>query len=255
MEKAACVTGGARGIGYAICAELASREFRVAVVDVCDEASGEAVCSKLPGRGHLFIRADISLPDDRERIVSRLRDSFGRLDILVNNAGVAPALRRDILETTEESYDRVMGINLKGTFFLTQAVSRWLVRLTEESVVKSPKIINIASISSYTSSPARPEYCLSKAGVSMLTKLFADRLARHGILVYEIRPGIIKTAMTEAVREKYDDLIFRQGLLPLARWGEPEDVAAVVGAIASGAFDYSTGQVFDVDGGFHLRRL
>jgi len=255
MTSTACVTGGAQGIGLAISRELASRGFRVAVVDVCDDERGAAVCGELPGAGHLFIRADISIARDREQIVSRLQDVFPWLDMLVNNAGVAPLQRTDILETTEESYDRVMGINLKATFFLTQALSRWMIRTTEQQAERRPKIVNISSISSYTSSPSRPEYCISKAGVSMVTKLFADRLARHGILVFEIRPGIIRTGMTAAVQEKYDDLILRQGLLPLARWGEPADVAAVVGAIASGAFDYSTGQVFDVDGGFHLRRL
>lgn len=255
MGTTACVTGGGRGIGRAVGLKLAGTAHRVAVVDVCDEKEGAAAVAAFPGAGHVFIQADISVAGDRRRAVETLRREFGRLDLLVNNAGVAPRERRDILETTEESYDRVLGVNLKGTFFLTQEAARWMAAQPEVKEGVRGRIVNVASISSYASSPSRPEYCISKAGVSMVTKLFADRLAADGVLVYEVRPGIIETPMTAGVKEKYDRLILEDGILPQKRWGLPEDVAAVVAAVASGAFDYSTGQVFDVDGGFHLRRL
>jgi 3-oxoacyl-[acyl-carrier protein] reductase len=172
----------------------------------------------------------------------------------VNNAGMAPRQRADLLETTQASYDEVMTVNLRGPFFLTQQVARALVRLVQAGSIANPKIINIGSLSAYTSSTNRAEYCLSKAGLTMLTRLFADRLAEYGILVYEVQAGIIATDMTAGVKEKYDALI-AGGLTPLARWGQPEDVARAVAAIAEGALPFSTGEVIHVDGGFHLRRL
>ena len=248
--KVACVTGAASGIGFAIAKELADIGYKVVIADV-----QEADLLQLKGKGHRFVRADISSDSDRQALLEEIMRHCGRLDLLVNNAGVAPKERRDILETIEQSYDRVMAINLKGPFFLTQLLANYMIQLIERGKVERPKIVNISSISAYTSSTSRAEYCLSKAGVSMMTKLFADRLAEHGINVYEIRPGIIKTPMTEAVAEKYDKMINEEGLLPIKRWGYPEDVAAAVKAIVSGGFEYSTGQVFDVDGGFHIRRL
>ena len=173
---------------------------------------------------------------------------------MVNNAGVGPKVRMDILETTEESFDFVLGINLKGTFFLTQTVANEMIKLKEKLDDYRPKIINISSMSAYTSSTSRGEYCISKAGVSMITKLFADKLAAYGINVYEIRPGIIYTPMTEVVRAKYDKLI-SEGLCPIKRWGYPEDIANVVSAFVSDKFSYSTGEVINVDGGFHIQRL
>ena len=244
MTKIACVTGAASGIGLAIAKALAGIGYRVVIADV-----QEADLSQLEGEGHRFVRTDISNAGDRQALFSAIKQ-IGRLDLLVNNAGVAPKERRDILETTEESYDRLMAINLKGPFFLTQLLANYMI----EKGVEGAKIINISSISAYTSSTSRAEYCISKAGVSMMTKLFADRLAEHGINVYEIRPGIIRTPMTEAVTAKYDNMI-EEGLLPIKRWGYPEDVALAVTAIVAGGFEYSTGQVFDVDGGFHIRRL
>lgn len=249
MSKVACVTGGASGIGFAIAQELASDGWRVLIADIKAEAD------KLSGEGHAYIAADLSKPEDREIILSEIRDRYGRVDALVNNAGVAPLERMDILEVSEASYDRVMSINLKGPFFLTQIIARYMIELVSSEVVSRPKIINISSISAYTSSTSRPEYCLSKAGVSMMTKLYADRLAEYGINVYEIRPGIIRTPMTDSVQGKYDKLIHEDGLTPIRRWGEPGDIALAVKAILGGAFDYSTGEVFDIDGGFHLRRL
>ena len=179
---------------------------------------------------------------------------FRRLNLLVNNAGMAPRERTDILEATEESFDRVMGINLKGPYFLTQQVANWMVEQKKAHPDREFRIVSTGSISAYTSSPARGEYCLSKAGVSMMTKLYADRLAEYGIGVFEISPGIIATDMTSVVKDKYDKLI-AEGLTPIKRWGLPEDIAKAVGAIAEGRLDFSTGQVINVDGGFPLRRL
>ena len=187
-------------------------------------------------------------------MVEEVLKRFGRLDLLVNNAGIAPRQRQDLLEMREESYDEVLAVNLKGPFFLTQQVARTMIDLLGSGVIENPRIINIGSISAYASSPNRGEYCLSKAGISMITALFADRLAESGIGVYEIRPGVIATDMTDAVKEKYDHLI-ANGLTPIQRWGQPEDVAKAVVAIAEGAFPFSTGEIFNVDGGFHLRRL
>jgi len=251
----ACVTGAAQGIGLAIAGGLADTGWRVVLVDRQDEAKGRQVLKDLKGKGHFYINADISIVAGREKILKAIKEKCRRLHLLVNNAGVAPLERKDILETTEQSYDRVMSVNLKGTFFLTQQVARYMIELVKNDRVTKPKIINVSSVSAYSSSTARPEYCLSKAGVSMVTILYADRLAEYGINVYEIRPGIIKTPMTDAVREKYDRLIGKGGILPIARWGRPEDVAAAVKAIAGGAFEYSTGEIFNVDGGFHIRRL
>ncbi len=254
-RKVACVTGAAGGIGQEICNCLAQKNFLVVSVDLAEEEKGKNLISGLKGEGHIYLKADIGSSEGRKKIEEFLRKETKRLDLLVNNAGVAPLQRMDLLETTEESYDRVMNINLKGTFFLTQSLARYLISLVESGIIQQPKIINISSISAYASSVNRAEYCLSKAGISMLTKLFADRLARYGISVYEIRPGIIATPMTASVKEKYDRLIFQEDLLPISRWGKPQDVAAAVLAISEGYFDYSTGMVFDVDGGFHLRRL
>jgi NAD(P)-dependent dehydrogenase (short-subunit alcohol dehydrogenase family) len=174
--------------------------------------------------------------------------------MLVNNAGVAPETRVDLLEASEQSYDRVMGINLKGPYFLSQLIARWMVEQSRQFPDRKFRIVNISSLSAYTSSPSRGEYCVSKAGVSMMTRLYADRLAEYGIGVFEIRPGIIATDMTSVVKDKYDKMI-ADGLTPIKRWGQPEDVARAVRAIAEGSLDFSTGQVIDVDGGFYLRRL
>jgi NAD(P)-dependent dehydrogenase (short-subunit alcohol dehydrogenase family) len=174
--------------------------------------------------------------------------------MLVNNAGAAPLKRMDILQATEESFDRVVGINLRGPYFLTQLVANWMVEQRKQAPQRPLRIVNIGSISAYTSSPSRGEYCISKAGVAMMTKLYADRLAEYDIGVFEISGGIIETDMTRVVKEKYDKLI-AEGLTPIRRWGQPTDLAKVVGAIAEGRLDFSTGTVINVDGGFHLRRL
>ncbi len=254
-KRVALVTGGSRGIGARIAQALAEEGIAVAALSRsgCEETV-ESI-RKAGGLG-LSIAADVSDPDDRNRALNTIEDQLGPLDILVNNAGVAPSQRLDLLEATEESYDRVMAINLKGPYFLTQQVARQMVHRSEVSDEPGiPRaIINISSISAYTASPSRGEYCVSKAGLSMATQLFAARLAQHGICVYEIRPGIIETDMTSGVKDKYDKLI-AEGLTPIRRWGTPDDVARAVCACATGALPFSTGEVINVDGGFHQRIL
>jgi len=255
-KRTAIVTGGARGIGNAIAQQLAKDGCAVVIFDIIQAESVkenlEAVKSyDVP---FLYIQGNLANANDRQKLVETTIKEFGRIDILVNNAGVAPKERKDILEMTEESFDYVIGINLKGTLFLTQLVAKEMIKLVESGANVSPIIINISSISAYTSSTNRGEYCISKAGVSMLTKLFADRLSGYGIYVYEIRPGIILTDMTSAVKEKYDKLI-AEGITLIKRWGYPQDIANAVSVLCSGKLSYSTGEIINVDGGFHLRRL
>ena len=249
----ALVTGASRGIGQAIANALAEDRCHVAIADVLD--AGDTV-AMVEARGFeaLAIACDISSSADRAAAVQQIRDRFGRLDVLVNNAGVAPKQRADLLEASEESFDRLMRINLKGPYFLTQLVARWMVEQRQERPDDPMSIVNISSISAYTASPSRGEYCVSKAGVSMMTKLFAVRLAEHNINVYEIRPGIVATDMTAPVKEKYDKLI-AEGLTPIRRWQQPEDIARAVLVATSGMLPVSTGEVINVDGGFHLRQL
>jgi len=256
MKQAALITGAARGIGRAIAVALSKEGFDIAIADVLpkeDAAEGLKACEQ-NGARTLFIRSDISQAESRRTILESVKTTFGCLDLLVNNAGVAPKVRADILEASEESFDRLISINLKGPYFLTQLVANWMVEQKKNDPAYAGKIVNIASMSSYTSSTGRGEYCISKAGVSMMTKLYADRLAEYGINVYEVRPGIIASDMTAKVKEKYDKLI-AEGLLPIKRWGYPEDVALAVAAVAKGLLPYSTGEVINVDGGFHLQRL
>jgi len=262
MEKAmienrvAIVTGASRGIGNAIAVKLASEGCAIVAVGTSEEGKVAANLDAIRAFNTPFayVQADVSTAADRQRIVDCALDRFGRIDILVNNAGVAPKTRMDILETTEESMDRVLGINLKSTFFLSQSVANIMRREVGEIAGISPKIVNMSSISAYTSSTMRAEYCISKAAISMVTQLFADRLADEGINVYEIRPGIINTDMTSVVKDKYDALI-ADGLTPIKRWGQPEDVANAVSVVCSGMLNFSTGEVINVDGGFHIRRL
>lgn len=268
IEKVALVTGGSRGIGRAIVIALAQAGWEVVFSyhQNAQAAEETAQAARQAGREVLPVQADIAEEAGRERLVNAALEAFGGIDLLVNNAGIAPRSRVDLLEMTRESFDEVMDTNLKGPFFLTQRVARVMIEQAralqspvqappdESSPVVMPMIINIGSISAYASSTNRGEYCLSKAGVSMMTALFADRLAGEGILVYEVRPGIIMTDMTAAAQSKYDRLI-QEGLLPIRRWGMPEDIARAVTALAGGALPYSTGEVINVDGGFHLRRL
>lgn len=255
-NRVALITGGSRGIGLGIAAKLAAAGIAIAVVGTKDAQQVEENLRALRQYGSpvLYVKGDIADSADREHIVGACADRFGKIDILVNNAGVAPRQRLDILETTEESMDYVLNINLKGTFFLSQLIANRMVQWTEKKLLSSPRIINISSISAYANSLNRSEYCLSKAALSMMTQLFAERLAGYGIYVYEIRPGIIATDMTAAVKDRYDRLI-EGGLTPIKRWGYPEDVANAVVALCSELFTFSTGDVLNVDGGFHIRRL
>ena len=240
--KTAMITGVAGGIGGACARLFLKNGFAVVGMDVA-EAAPEF------GEDLTYFRGDLSSREDRAAFLALALEKHGSVDVLLNVAGVAPRVRRDILEMTEESYDFVTGINTKGTFFLTQAVAGEMIKAG-----RGGAIVNVSSMSAYTSSTSRGEYCISKAGVSMITSLFADRLAEYGIAVNEVRPGIIMTGMTGAVKDKYDKLI-GEGLLPVARWGRPEDVAAAMLALADGSLPYVTGQSVDVDGGFHIRRL
>ncbi len=248
------VTGGARGIGRAISLTLAEHGFAVAAAGTRPESAVGGFLSELTSLSpdSFYIHGDISTNGDRRRIVDAAYDRFGTLEILVNNAGVAPSVRADLLEMTEESFDRVLGINLRGAFFLTQyAASRMIADAPTDA---ARMIITTTSISAETSSTNRGEYCISKAGLSMAVRLFADRLAPYGINSYEIRPGIIETDMTAGVKDKYEAKI-AAGLLPIARMGQPEDVARAVYALARGDLRYTTGAVINVDGGFTLSRL
>lgn len=252
--KVAVVTGGARGIGLAVSSQLSQEGFSLAIFG---RSSYEAVQTEIAGIGSevLYFSGDLAKTEDHQAFVKKVIDTYGRVDVLVNNAGVAPKVRLDLLETTEENYDYVLDTNLKGTFFLTQLVAKQMVeQVSATSGEFLPRIINISSVSAYVSSVNRGEYCLSKAAISMTTKLFADRLAEYGIRVYEIRPGIIKTDMTAPVAKKYD-LLIAEGMTPIKRWGMPEDVANAVSVFCSDKLTFSTGEVLNVDGGFHIRRL
>ena len=256
MSKVALVTGAGRGIGRGITLALAEHGWAVVINYHGNRSAAEDVMRIVNemGRENLIVQADISKAVDRRRLVAETLEYFGCLDLLVNNAGIAPRQRLDLLEVEEDSYDEVMAVNLKGPFFLTQRVARTMIDLLDSEVITNPRIINISSISAYASGHNRGEYCISKAGMSMMTTLFADRLADYGIGVYEVRPGVIDTDMIDLVREKYNQLII-EGLTPIQRMGQPEDVAKAVVAIAEGLFPFSTGEIFNVDGGFHLRRF
>ncbi len=262
-RPAAIVTGASRGIGKSIAKELAALGHDLLLthfdfgpdgkpdVSVAQQTQKEIEQLKVKCS---VLRNDVSNSLDRRAILEAAKSQFGCCNMLVNNAGVAPSKRADLLEATEQSFDRVMNINLKGPYFLTQLIANWMIEQSKSDPDGQYRIVNTGSISAYTSSPARGEYCISKAGIGMMTALYADRLAEFGIGVFEIRPGIIATDMTSVVKDKYDRLI-ADGLTPTRRWGQPEDIAKAVGAIAQGRLDFSTGQVINVDGGFHLRRL
>jgi 3-oxoacyl-[acyl-carrier protein] reductase len=260
MAKVALITGASRGIGRGIATLLAQHGWSIVLNYHSNHQAADEAAHEIQSAGAqvLVTQADVGSADGRELLVAQTLDRFGYIDLLVNNAGMGPRQRLDLLEVTEASYNEVMDTNLKGPFFLSQRVAKAMLDHLQSSDPQgpayTPNIINIGSISAYTSSTNRAEYCLSKAGVAMLTKLFADRLAQSGIRVYEIRPGIIDTDMTSVAKTKYDKLL-AEGLTPIHRWGTPYDVALAVLAIAEGYFPLSTGEVYNVDGGFHLRRL
>jgi NAD(P)-dependent dehydrogenase (short-subunit alcohol dehydrogenase family) len=260
MLKVALITGASRGIGRGISLLLAQHGWNIALNYHTNHQAADETAQAIQSYGvqALTLQADVGSTEGREALVTQTLQKLGQIDLLVNNAGMGPRQRVDLLEVSEASYNEVMDTNLKGPFFLSQRVARsMLSRLNEKATEQrdySPCIVNVGSISAYTSSTNRAEYCLSKAGIAMMTKLFADRLAETGIRVYEIRPGIIDTDMTSIAKTKYDKLL-AEGLTPIPRWGTPHDVALAVLAIAEGYFPLSTGEVFNVDGGFHLRRL
>ncbi len=259
MKPVALITGASRGIGRGIALELARERTHDLIVNYAGNEGAarecQSLCNTASGGGVRteICQADIASAADRERLVGVARETFGRLDLLVNNAGVAPNVRADILDAGEESFDRLIAINLKGPYFLTQLAAKLMIHSPlMEGVSRS--VVNVTSISAYTASVNRGDYCIAKAGLSMMTKLYAARLAEFGINVYEIQPGVIATDMTGPVKEKYDKL-FAEGLTPINRWGQPSDIGKAVVAVARGLLPYSTGQVLNVDGGFHLRVL
>jgi NAD(P)-dependent dehydrogenase (short-subunit alcohol dehydrogenase family) len=256
MRKVALITGGTRGIGLGISRCLAREGFDLAVNGVRPADAVADVLAELRGLGARveYVQADVGEAADRDKLLAEVRRHFGRLDVLVNNAGVAPETREDILKASPESFRRVMRINVEGPYFLTQAVANWMIQQRQANAGFAGCIVNISSVSATAASIHRGEYCISKAGVAMASQLWAARLAEYGIGVYEVRPGLIETDMTAAVKHKYDELI-AGGLVPQGRWGQGEDVGKAVAAIARGDLAYSTGSVIHVDGGLHVQRL
>jgi NAD(P)-dependent dehydrogenase (short-subunit alcohol dehydrogenase family) len=261
MNPVALITGASRGIGRGIALELAKISYDLVINYASNASAAKKTTADCVSAAHAVgksirvesCQADIGSSAERRKLIEFTKGTFARLDLLVNNAGVAPEVRADMLEASEESFDRLIRINVKGPYFLTQLAARWMIQ-QPKSDGRPPKIVTISSISAYTASVNRGDYCIAKAGLSMLTPLYAARLAEHGIGVYEIRPGLIRTDMTGPVTEKYDKLI-GEGLTPIKRWGTPEDVGKAVAAIAQDLLPFSTGEVINVDGGFHLRRL
>jgi 3-oxoacyl-[acyl-carrier protein] reductase len=256
MQKTALITGGGRGIGYGVAQALANDGVDIAIMDIHapDVVAANLATLESQGVRALYCRGDVTSPDDREQTLDAIASQLGPLSILVNNAGVAPRVRADILEASEESYDWVMNINLKGPYFLTQAAAQRMVRQKQRDPDFQACIVNVSSISATVASPSRGDYCISKAGVSMATKLWATRLGEFDIPVYEIQPGVIMTDMTSVVKEKYDRLI-DEGLCLQRRWGYPEDIGRAVAMLARGDLAYSTGQIILVDGGLTSQRL
>jgi len=256
VRRVALVTGGTRGIGLGIARALAGAGFDLALCGLRDEAEVVPALEGLRAAGAAvhYVRADVGERDDRRRLVAEARERLGRLHVLVNNAGVAPRVRADVLEAGEESFERLMRINLQGPYFLTQAVARWMLEQGRADAAWAGAVVFVTSTSATMASTSRGEYCVSKAGLAMASQLWAARLAEAGIPVYEVRPGIIRTDMTAAVAERYDRLI-GEGLVPQGRWGTPEDVGRVVAALARGDAPYSTGAVIAVDGGLTIPRL
>ncbi len=254
----AIVTGASRGIGKAIAVRLAREGFAVLVNYRSRSDAAEAVGREIESAGGVrkLCQADVTRSADRQRIVETALEAFGRVDLLVNNAGIAPAQRKDILETDEATFDAVLETNLKATYFMTQVAAGAMIKLRQVGTIERGTIVNMASIRSFTTALNYGEYCVSKAGVTMVTHLFANRLAEYDIAVHEIAPGIVETDMTASsqVRSYYDDKL-SAGMAPMNRWGKPDEVASAVAAIARGDFPYCTGQTFHVDGGWHIRSL
>jgi NAD(P)-dependent dehydrogenase (short-subunit alcohol dehydrogenase family) len=264
MNAAALITGASRGIGRGIALELAGTPHDLVINYAGNEAAARQTAADCVAaaqargqaiRAEIF-RADVGSPADRAALIDFTRSTFGRLDVLVNNAGITSIGRADILEATEDHWDRLMAVNLKGPFFLTQAAARWMIEqhASPPPGIRTPKIVTISSISAHTVSTNRADYCMAKTALNMMTQLYAARLADHGIQVFEIRPGVIDSDMTAPVKDKYDTLV-AGGLAPMRRWGTPGDVGKAVAAIVLDYLPYSTGDTRNVDGGFHVRRL
>lgn len=256
-KPVAVITGASRGIGRSVAIALADEGFDIAAIARSVDSEGmEILETEVEKRGAQFfpIGLDISCTKCHKEVVSNILERYGRIDFLVNNAGVAPLQRRDVLEMSEESYDRVMNINLKGPVFFAQKIAKEMIWMKEQISHYRPVIIFITSVSAVLTSVNRAEYCISKAGLSMASSIFTDRLIRENILVYEVRPGIIQTDMTSMIRDKYDKLI-GEGLVPQNRWGQPEDIAKAIGSIARGDWDFSSGMVFEISGGLNIHRL
>jgi NAD(P)-dependent dehydrogenase (short-subunit alcohol dehydrogenase family) len=255
-RRCAVVTGGRRGIGRGTCLALAAAGFDVAVVDLEDDEASRATVAAVRERGAQaqFIRGDVAAVATHAAIIEAVYEAFGTIDCLVNNAGVSVERRGDLLDVQPASFDRVVGINLRGTFFLTQAAARRMIAEDRAPDAPARSIVTISSVNAWLVGPDRGEYCISKSGLTMMTKLFAVRLAPHRIHTYEVRPGIIETDMTAVAKEKYDRLI-AAGLTPIPRWGTPEDVGAAVAALATGALPFGTGDAYHVDGGMHIYKV
>jgi 3-oxoacyl-[acyl-carrier protein] reductase len=256
QSPVALVTGASRGIGRAIAVRMAREGYAVVVNFHSNAAAAAEVVLEIERAGGqaIAVQADIASTADRQRLIDETLARFGRLDLLVNNAGITSVGRKDLLEATEESWDTVFGTNLKGPFFLAQLAARRMIEQINSQVIGRGTIVNVSSISAYAISTNRADYCMAKAAMQMMTWLFADRLAEQRINVYEVCPGVIASDMTAPVKEKYDKLI-ADGLSPIRRWGQPEDVAAAVAMLAAGTLPFSTGERLNIDGGFHIRRL
>tara|TARA_Y100001972_G_scaffold128710_1_gene191162 strand:- start:3413 stop:4183 length:771 start_codon:yes stop_codon:yes gene_type:complete len=256
MSKTALVTGGSRGIGFGIVKALLSKGYKVGINGVRDESSVQELLDGLRSAGGQveYVQGNIGDAEDRRQMVKTMKEKFGQLNVLVNNAGVAPRERKDVLEITEDDFDYLLDINLKGTFFLTQEIVNWMVKQKNVAPAEDFTIVNITSVSAEVASINRGEYCISKAGLSMMSKLLAVRLGEIGIPVFEVRPGVIETDMTAGVKEKYEQKI-KEGLLVQPRLGIPEDIGKIVSALVSGDIPYSTGQILTPDGGLMIQRL
>ncbi|MCX7825095.1 MAG: 3-ketoacyl-ACP reductase [Verrucomicrobiae bacterium] len=260
MNPVALITGASRGIGRGIAIELAKIGYDLVInyvgnAEAAAQTRADCVAAGKPRIRVEVCQADVGVAADRQRLIDFTRQTFGRLDLLVNNAGVTSRGRKDVLEATEENFDWLIAINLKGPFFLSQLAANWMIEQRKSNpACCRPKIVTVTSISAYTVSTNRADYCMAKAALSMMVKIFAARLGEHGINVYEVCPGVIASYMTAPVKAKYDKLI-AEGLTPIRRWGEPEDVGRAVVAIAQDLLPFSTGQVINVDGGFHIRTL
>ncbi len=258
----ALITGASRGIGRGIALELAKVGYDLLLnfagnTEAAQKTAADCVsAAKAAGKTIRaeICQADVGDPADRAKLIEFTRATFTRLDVLVNNAGITSIGRADILDATEENFDKLMAVNLKGPYFLSQLAAKWMIKQTKPDAALRPKIVFISSVSGYAVSTNRGDYCLAKAALGMMTKLYATRLAEHGINVFEVCPGVIASDMTAPVKEKYDKL-FADGLAPIRRWGTPEDVGRAVTAIALDYLPYSTGERINVDGGFHVRRL